>query len=67
MSTASNSAELSSLSSQIDDLTGRLVAIGDLYRVNEGSLVAAEIDTAERGLMAARRAIDRARQALPRS
>ena len=66
MSTASNSAELSSLSSQIDDLTGRLVAIGDLYRVIEGSLVAAEIDTAERGLMAARRAIDRARQALPR-
>lgn len=65
MTADSDRAELSALRSQLDDLTRRVVAVADRYRVNEDSLVAAELDAAERGLQGARRAVDRATAALP--
>jgi len=64
MTVDSDRAELSSLASQLDDLTRRLVAVADRYRVTEDSLAAAELDAAERNLLTARRAVGRATTAL---
>lgn len=60
MSTQSDHAELSTLRSQLDDLTARVVSVSDRYRETPDSLIAADLDAAERGLVAARRAIARA-------
>lgn len=64
MSTQSDHAELSTLRSQLDDLTARIVGVSDRYRETPDSAIAADLDAAERGLVAARRAIARALAAL---
>ncbi|MGZ6957451.1 MAG: hypothetical protein ACXVLO_16490 [Acidimicrobiia bacterium] len=60
MSAISDHAELSTLRSSLAESTERLVAVADRYRDSEDSAVAGDLDSAERGLVAARRAIDRA-------
>ncbi len=60
MGAASDHAELSTLRSALEESTDRLVAVADRYRGTDGSAVAGDLDTAERGLLAARRAIERA-------
>jgi hypothetical protein len=60
MSSSSDSAELSSLQAQLDDLQQRITAVGDRYRDTDDSAVAGELDQVERSLHAARRAVDRA-------
>jgi hypothetical protein len=59
MSLSSDFAELSSLRAQLEELTGRVVAVGDRYRDTDDSAVAAELDQAERALLGARRTLDR--------
>jgi hypothetical protein len=60
MSMSSDAAELSSLRAQLEDLTRRLVAVGDTYRESDDSAITGEVDQAERALLAARRSVDRA-------
>ncbi|MFM7616555.1 MAG: hypothetical protein ACKO72_03720 [Actinomycetes bacterium] len=60
MSATSDHAELTMLRSVLDDLVTRIVAISDRYRESEDSAVAADLDGAERTLLTARRAVDRA-------
>ena len=60
MSATSDFAELSSLQAQVGDLTDRVVAVGDRYRDTDDSAISAEIDQAERALLGAVRALDRA-------
>jgi len=60
VASSSDFAELSSLRAQLEELTDRVVAVGDRYRDSDDSAVAAEIDEAERALLAAVRALDRA-------
>ena len=60
MSASSDFAELSSLRAQVDELTDRVVAVGDRYRDTDDSAISAEIDQAERALGGATRALDRA-------
>jgi hypothetical protein len=57
---SSDFAELSSLRAQLDELTARVVSVGDRYRDTEDSAIAAELDQAERALLGAVRALDRA-------
>jgi len=60
MAASPDFAELSSLRAQLDDLTARVVAVGDRYRDTDDSAIAAELDQAERTLLSATRALDRA-------
>jgi len=60
VSASSDFAELSSLRAQVDELTDRVVAVGDRYRDTDDSAISAEIDQAERALSGATRALDRA-------
>ena len=60
MAATSDFAELSSLRTQLVELTGRLVAVGDRYRDTDDSAVSAEIDQAERALLGATRSLERA-------
>lgn len=60
MSASSDFAELSSLKAQLDDLTARVVAIGDRYRDSDDSAISTELDQAERSLLGAYRSLDRA-------
>jgi hypothetical protein len=60
MAASSDFAELSSLKAQLDELTARVVAVGDRYRDTDDSAIAAEIDQAERSLVGAVRSLDRA-------
>jgi hypothetical protein len=55
----SDFAELSSLRAQLDELTVRVVAVGDRYRDTEDSAIAAELDQAERALLGAVRTLER--------
>jgi hypothetical protein len=57
---SSDFAELSSLKSQLEELTTRVVAVGDRYRETEDTAISAEIDQAERALLGASRSLDRA-------
>jgi hypothetical protein len=59
MANDSDRAELSTLQSQLDDVTRRVVAVSDGYRDTPDSAIVAELDTAERSLMAAGRALER--------
>jgi hypothetical protein len=65
--TSPDFAELSSLTSQVDELTRRVVAVGDRYRDTEDSAIAAELDQAERSLLHAVRTLDRAANLLART
>jgi hypothetical protein len=60
MSATSDRAELSTLRSALDDLIDRLNAVADRYRDSEDSAITGDLDAAERGLVGARRAVDRA-------
>lgn len=64
MSATSDHAELVTLRSSLEDLTQRAVAVGDTYRNTDGSGIAADLETAERALITARRAFDRAIKSL---
>jgi len=64
MGAASDHAELSTLRSALEESTARLVDVADRYRHSEDSAIAGDLDSAERGLVTARRAIDRALRAL---
>ncbi len=55
-----NLAELSTIRSQLDELTERVVAVADQYRDTADSVVAADLDHAERSMIAASRAIQHA-------
>jgi hypothetical protein len=65
MATGSAHAELSTLQSQLEELTDRVVAVADRYRDTPDSAITAELDTAERSLLTARRAVERAQRNLP--
>jgi hypothetical protein len=60
MSMTSDAAELSSLRSQLEELTVRVVRVGDAYRDTDDSAIASELDQAERSLLSACRSVDRA-------
>ena len=60
MAMSSDAAELSSLRAQLDELTARVVAVGDRYRDTEDSAISGELDHAERALLGAVRSLDRA-------
>ena len=60
MAASSDFAELSTLRAQLEELTARVVAVGDRYRDTDDSAIAAELDQAERALRGAARALDRA-------
>jgi len=55
----SDFAELSSLRAQLDELTLRVVSVGDRYRDTEDSAIVAELDQAERALLGALRTLER--------
>jgi hypothetical protein len=60
MARGSDAAELSSLHSQLEELTARVVAVADRYRDTPDSAFTAELDAAERNLITAGRAVQRA-------
>jgi hypothetical protein len=60
VSASSDFAELSSLKAQLQELTSRVVAIGDRYRNSDDSAILSEVDQAERALLGAYRSLDRA-------
>ena len=53
MTAASDHAELSTLRSSLEELTQRIVVVGDRYRTSDGSGLASDLETAERGLIMA--------------
>jgi hypothetical protein len=57
---SSDFAELSSLKAQLDELTARVVMVGDRYRDTDDSAISSELDQAERNLLGAYRSLDRA-------
>ena len=65
MASGSANAELSTLNSQIEELTDRIVAVADRYRDTPDSAITTELDGAERSLLTARRAVERAQRNLP--
>lgn len=68
MTATSDHAELVTLRSSLEELTLRVVTVGDTYRTSDGSGIASDLETAERALITARRALDRAIKAFaPRS
>ena len=68
VSATSDHAELVTLRSSLEELTQRSVTVGDTYRNTDSSGIAADLETAERALISARRALDRAIKSLaPRS
>jgi hypothetical protein len=64
MPASSDHAELSTLRSALEESTRRVVAVADRYRDTDDSAIAGDLDSAERGLIAAGRALDRALRAL---
>jgi hypothetical protein len=63
-SPTSDHAELSSLRALLADSLRRIDLIADGYRHREDTLVSSDLETAERSLVAAGRAVDRALKAL---
>jgi hypothetical protein len=64
VSTGSDLAELSTLRTQIEELTDRVLAVADHYDGTPNAAVAADLFGVERALVTARRAIDRAADSL---
>ena len=60
MTASSDHAELSTLRSQMEEMTARIVVVADRYRDTTDSVLASELDAAERGLIGARRSVERA-------
>lgn len=67
MSTDSDVAMLSSISSQLEDLGARITEMAERYGATPDSALASELFGAERALIGARRALDRARGFLNQS
>jgi hypothetical protein len=61
VSTSSDLALLSSLGTQLEELGARITEMADRYGTTPDSALSNELYTAERGLIGARRALDRAR------
>jgi hypothetical protein len=57
-------AELSSISTQAQDILDRITQLGDQYRHTPDSMFVAECNTAEKSLTHAIRAIERAQKQL---
>jgi hypothetical protein len=66
MAIESDLAELSSVTALLDELAKRLEAVAGRHEGVEGSSVANDLHQAERGVVGARRAIDRAVRSLSR-
>jgi hypothetical protein len=66
VSETSDHAELSTLRSQLEELTQRITTVAERYGTTPDSAVAADLFTAERSLLAARRALDKALGAIVR-
>ena len=64
MSSGSDLAELSSVRSQLDEMSTRVAAIALRYQGTPDSAVAVDLFEAERGLVSAGRVLDRALTAL---
>jgi hypothetical protein len=64
VSASSDLAELSTVRSQLEDLTQRVEAVADRYEDTADSQIASGLYTAERTLVSARRAVDKAIAAL---
>jgi hypothetical protein len=60
----SDLAELSTLGSQIDDLTARVLAVAESYEGTPNAAIATELYAVERALITARRTLDRATESL---
>ena len=56
---SSNVAELATVRSQVEELTRRVEVVADQYRDTADSQLAADLYTAERQLIGARRAIEK--------
>lgn len=61
---ASPLAELSTLTTQLEELTRRITALAEQFRASPDSQVATDLFAAERALLGARRSLDRAAQTL---
>jgi hypothetical protein len=66
VSETSDHAELSTLRSQLEELTQRVTTVAERYGTTPDSAVAADLFAAERALVAARRALDKALGAIVR-
>ena len=64
MSTESDMAMLSSITSQLEELGHRITEMAERYGATPDSALASELFGAERGLIGARRSLDRARKFL---
>ncbi len=64
MSASSDLAELSTVRSQLEDLAQRVEAVADRYENTADSQIASDLYAAERTLVSARRAVDKAIGAL---
>ncbi len=62
--TTSDLAELSSLRAQLEELAARVLAVAERYRESPDSAVTSDLDLAERALLGARRALERATETL---
>jgi hypothetical protein len=60
----SDSALLSSVVAQVEDLTKRITALAESYESTPDSAIASELYAAERALLTARRALDRAAKSM---
>jgi hypothetical protein len=61
VSTSSDLALLSSIGAQLEEIANRITEMAERYGATPDSAVAAELYSAERGVFAASRALDRAR------
>jgi hypothetical protein len=64
VSASSDLAELSTVRSQLEDLARRVEAVADRYEDTADSQIASDLYAAERTLVSARRAVDKAIGAL---
>jgi hypothetical protein len=60
----SDAAHLSSIVAQVEDLGRRVTALADSYGSTPDSAIAAELFAAERALLTARRALERAMKSI---
>jgi hypothetical protein len=60
----SDSAVLSSIAAQVEDLTRRVTALAESYGSTPDSAIASELYAAERALVTARRTLERAMKSI---
>jgi hypothetical protein len=60
----SDSAVLSSISAQLDDITTRVTSLAESYGTTPDSAIASELYASERALVTARRALERAMRSI---